>query len=99
MDNRREFVRQGGWGVSLCRDCGYPLPRRTKQLWMVTWDGKDEPPYWREDVPCYYTTRRDAKAYRDELEMDPDYDGPPLIVKVADDATYDDIVWHYGCMA
>jgi hypothetical protein len=31
------------------------------------------------------------------MEADPDYDGPPLIFKVADDAKYDDIVWHIGC--
>jgi hypothetical protein len=64
---------------------------------MVTWAGKDEPPYYYEDVPCYFTTRRAAKEARDEMEADPDYDGPPLIFKVADDAKYDDIVWHIGC--
>jgi hypothetical protein len=66
---------------------------------MVTWATGD-PPHYYEDVPAYFTTRRDAKRYRDRREADPDYEGPALMFKVADDGiTYDDVVWHYGCMA
>ena len=82
-----------------CPDCDKPLPRRTDRLWMVTW-AEGRPPWYYENVPSYFTTRKAAKAYRDAEEADPDYDGPPLIFKECDDGvTYDDIAWHTGCVA
>ena len=81
-----------------CPDCGNPLPRRTDRIWMVTWT-EGEPPYWYEDVPMYFTSQRAAKEYRSHLEADPEYSEPPLVVKIADDAKYDDIAWHPDCYA
>lgn len=83
--------------MAKCPDCGKPFPRRVAKVWVVTWAG-ESPPYWREDVPIYFTTRREAKEYRDALEADPEYVGEPLVVESPDDVAYDDVVWHSMCM-